>query len=447
MRETLETYYFIIVFISFLYIFFKVGINKLSFIIVLIFWGGLFAFIGTTFFNLYKIFVVAYCLFLFGDKVFKRFNSHEKYINAFFAFFTISFWISYFYNGGGITTILSQYAFKFGLAFLIYHGFKDVVYNTGKKEYLKYLLLQILYVQVVLSVIKILLFGFAFEQHVGSMAFGGAGVAVVMPILGLIFYWLIHKGKLTLRDWLIVSSFLLIGLASGKRAPVILFPLFALLLVGYGRGKLLFNLSNIVIILPLALFLFYLGARVTPSLNPDNKVGGRFDFEHIINYSIEYNFGTSDQTIIFSENYKTESRGGGLVLLFNPQRLGLSGIKEFLFGKGLYEVAVKEKGKLILGDEYDIEHQGGIGTPARLLFTLGYVGLVSMFLFSVVVINTIYNRRLKLVVFLFYFWEFFFYGNQVIFNHASIIVVCFIIFNSNSVGKAQLNGKITLYTQ
>ena len=47
-------------------------------------------------------------------------------------------------------------------------------------------------------------------------------------------------------------------------------------------------LKYIIIILIGGSFLFYIGVRLSPSLNPDNKIMGRFDISFVINYSLKY---------------------------------------------------------------------------------------------------------------------------------------------------------------
>ena len=55
----------------------------------------------------------------------------------------------------------------------------------------------LLSVQISISTFKIFLEGFEFEYEglVGSMSYGGGGPAVVIPIIALIFYWVIKNGS------------------------------------------------------------------------------------------------------------------------------------------------------------------------------------------------------------------------------------------------------------
>lgn len=424
-----ETLYYIIVFISLIYILSRTRINKLGIFVILVFWSGMFSFMGIQIHNAYKVLIVLYAFYIWWPKIFKPYFSIDKYVNIAFITFTLSFWISYILQGGNIITMLSQYGYKYCLVFIIYHGIKDIMINKHKREYLKSLLLNILFVQVYLSVIKIVIFGFGHESHVGSITYGSGGTAVVLPIVGLIFYWITKNQMLEKRDWLIIASFFIIAIASGKRAPVFLFPVFTLLLMV--SWKNIFNIRTVSIIIPLVLLIFYFGVRVTPSLNPDREIWGSFNINHVIDYTLEYNFGTNNLTSVIQGNQPTSGRGGSLLLLFNTDNLGLNNTEEILFGRGLYRVATREEGRFIGGSAYGIDHQGLIGSIVIDFYALGLLGMVLIILFSYAIINTCQYQRIKWILLAFYIWEYLLYGNLVIFNNASAILVVFIIFYGN----------------
>jgi len=361
----MEFYYYTIVFLSALYVFHKSGVNRLSILIVLIFWEGLFDYFGVL--NYYKILIVIYALLLFSQKILKKYTVNERYINIFFLLFSVSFWLSYFIHGGELITILSQYGFKYGMAFLLYHGLKDIIVNDTIRKYLKILLLNILTIQVVLSVFKIIIIGYPVEYHVGSMVHGSGGIAVVMPILGLIFYWVIKNGKFTSKDWIFACSFMLIAIASGKRSPVFLFPLILLLL--FFNGHIRYRLSRIFkyapVLIPVVLILFYTGLRLVPSLNPKGKVWGSFDLKYAVDYSLIYTFGTTE---LNDTSQMISGRGGSLFLLFSPERISLNNPTKVFFGKGLYEVAVAVHNRFLGGKAYGINYIGLMGEPIRIVY-------------------------------------------------------------------------------
>jgi len=437
MFEPQETYFYFIVFLSLFYTFYKIGLNKLSILIVLVFWSGLFGYIGTSLHNYYKIILVGYALALFYKKIPVVYNKHDQYVNLFFILFSVSFWTSYTLQGGGIVTILSQYLYKYGFVFILYHGFKDIVFNESKRVYLKKALIQVLLVQVALSVFKILIFGFDIERNVGSMEYGSGAFAVVIPIAGLFLYWVGKHGRLTQKDWIIVGSFFIIAIASGKRSPVIMFPLFSFLLLAYVSSKA--NPLRFFKYIPFVLVFLYFGARLTPTLNPERQVWGSFDFSHIVDYSLRYNFGTTEIDAIIQGNYIATGRGGSLFLLSQPERLGFNDPQDFLFGHGLYHVAVAEGGRFTGSGEYYLDHQGLVGEAIRLFYSLGLFGLLFIFLMGWVLIKTIKNKKLRYVILIYFIWDFFMYYNHFVFANASATLVVFTCFYANTVDLTKKN--------
>ena len=148
--------YFSFVFLGMLYSFNKVGVTKISILIILVFWEGFFDYLnsilGLGIFNAYQIGIVAYSIYLLWDKKIHFFtNKSDKLVNIIFLLFTTSFWISYYFYGGEILTILSQYLYKFSFIWLAYHYFKDITYNIPKREYVKIVLIQVIFIQILIA--------------------------------------------------------------------------------------------------------------------------------------------------------------------------------------------------------------------------------------------------------------------------------------------------------
>jgi hypothetical protein len=423
-----------------LFAFRKVGINKISILIIFVFWEGIFnysfSFIGLS--NAYKIIIVLYALYLAKFKFYAS-DKNAKKINIAFIFFTIFFWLSFFFNKGEIVTLLSQYLYKFSFTFIVYHYFKRLFKKSNYYiEYVKRILLVVLFAQIFLSIVKISLAGFGVEKVVGSMSAGGAGLGVVMPVMFLIFYWVIKDGNFKRTDWIIMFSILFIGIASAKRQPIVFFPIILFALFSFVKGT--FKISSLIIYIPLVIFIFYIGIRLTPTLTPEGKVGGSFNLNYFREYSLEYYFGTSSTDDIFSERYDNQGRGGGITYYFHPKKLNLNSIEEILFGKGLYDVAVQTHGLFTATGEsdYGIEHGGLIGEAAALLYSLGYFGVLTLLFMAIFIIRSIKYKKLALILMFFYLWDFLFYYNQVIYSNQSIIIILFILYYTNAkIPKAQ----------
>lgn len=430
--------YFSFAFLGMLYTFYKVGVTRSSILLILVFWEGLFDYLDTDYIpgllNIYKIGIVIYAisLILNANIRFVK-NKNDQLVNLTFILFSVSYWISYFFNGGEILTILSQYLYKYAFLWIAYHYFKDITYNIPKREYLKNVFVIILIVQIAVAFFKIYLMGFSFEGLVGTMSFGGGGPAVVIPIVALIFYWLIKKGRFKKMDWVFVFFILVICLASGKRQPIIIYPAILLaLFVFVSKSIKLYNLLRYLLI---ALVVFYFGVRMTATFNPEEKIWGTFDISYITNYVKEYYFGSTIKTgSIFDENYRTSQRGDGIILYVKPERLTLYTTSEILFGKGVYEVAIRKYGRFTAGSNfsnYGIQHDGLIGEGVALIYTIGYIGTISLLLMVIAIIFSIKNKRIGWIMFLYFLWDLLFYYNQMLFLNASGFIVLFIIFYSN----------------
>jgi len=411
---------------------------------IFVFWSGFFDYLDTIFgmgiLNVYKIVIVVYAVSITRHKFFRfEKNKTDLAVNVTFLLFSVSFWTTYYFYGGERLTMLSQYFYKYSFVWIAYHYFKDITYNMPKREYVKNVLLTILFVQIAVSVFKVILMGFNFEGLVGSMSYGGGGPAVVIPIMALFFYWLIRNGRFNKKDWIITALILIIAIASGKRQPIVIYP--ALLFTLFVFVSKSVQPSVFLKYLLIAFVIFYIGVRMTSTLTPGKVVGGGFDISYFRDYVMRYYFGTTQASAIFKDDYQGSGRGAGIVLYFKPQMLTLSSGKELLFGKGMYEVAINKYGRFTAGgtrSDYGVQHSGLIGEAGLLLYTLGYVGTIFMMLMAVTIIFSIKNKRLAWIVFLYFLWDFLFYYNQMLFFNPSGLIVLIIIFYANSHEKEKM---------
>ncbi len=454
MPESLQPYYFIIVALTFFYALRKAGLNKTNFLIIIVFWEGLFQyldkFIGNNtyvIYNYYKIFVVTYALIITNKNIFAIKTKKSLKIFLYFILFSITFWISYFLRGGEILTIGSQYLYKFSFPFIIFQYLLNLKNNTNNIININKTVLIVLFLQIILSILKIVfsienLFSSDaignMEPIVGSMSAGGAGLAVVIPIVGLLYYWGTLNGNFNKREWLFALSLIIIAFASMKRQPIFFFPLIIYLLTTYVKKG--YRLTYYIKYVPLIIVLVIIGIKINPSLNPDNKVWGRFDPIYAQDYVLKYYFGSHDLEYLLSKQYDFSfGRGSGLFYLFSPDKLTLNNIDDVLFGKGRYEVAIAKYGRFTATgrSDYGLEHKGLIGEAAALIYSIGYLGTIFMLLYAFSLIRMINNKKLSNVLLFYYLWDFILYYNQVIFSTQSAIIIVALILkfysNHNSV--------------
>ena len=152
--NSLLNIYFIIVFLTMIFAFVKVGINKTSLFIILVFWEGLFQYLGfitnSDFHNYYKIAIVLYLLALIFQKDYISISLNKKNKNIIIAYliFVVIFWISYFLRGGKIITIFSQFLYKFSFVFLAFLYFYAYIKDQSRLNYFKKVLLTVISLQI-----------------------------------------------------------------------------------------------------------------------------------------------------------------------------------------------------------------------------------------------------------------------------------------------------------
>lgn len=437
-NTTLYFAYYPFVILSFIYMLKKVIGNKIGLYIVMIFWAGMFQFLSNllqyygipfNLFNIYKIIIVIWGIYLSYHNILNNNNKIDISVGIAWLLFSVIFWLSYIFYRGDLITILSQYFYKLGLIYIIYNTFKYLRYDVEKAANIKKLVITILYIQIILSIIKIILsfiiVGHLVEYIVGSVSSGGAGTAVVLPISGLILYWHANDKVLKGRKIIISLSFILIGIASAKRSPVFMFPFIYLLLTAQSL-----NFNYLIRYIPIAFILFYIGVRSNPSLNPEEKNWGSFNLNYALNYALEYNFGETEIGYILSPEYENKGRGGNLFLIFEPQRIGLKEGYEYIIGKGVYDVSVKKYGRFI-GGSYDIESKGLMSSLIGNIYRYGYIGAILIIIFVLLIFRNVADKKLRMILTIFYLWELIFYSDQFMFSSSSAIVIILVCMISS----------------
>ena len=230
-------------------------------------------------------------------------------------------------------------------------------------------------------------------------------------------------------------GFLFIAIVGIKRAIFIYFP-FLLILAHFLYAKLMnqekfFNpksIKNLFLIIGLSIVVFYAAVRIIPSLNPDDKVGGRFDPYFAWNYTQNY---------IIKEDIENPEHANRLnAPLMTYQMMKSQHMSRFLIGLGagrlVHSRFVPESRKLLL-------NKYGLGYGARtgilwFFIQTGLLGATFFVLFYFALLKKIYtiakkNLAIKdklmtigfTVVTLSLLLDFFTYSNAFIQNGALIL--------------------------
>lgn len=419
----LNTYY-IFVAILFIYSLFKFRRNHLFILIVCIFFIGLFSFAGKSIQNIYRILTVIYAFYLTQRIVPRKTFAKDPFIISSFALFTIFFISASFLNNDSLTLTLSQYS-RYLMIFLFYFIFSQRISENSFHLKINYLFYHLIAVQIILSVLKIVLIG-PMESVVGSLAFNGGAIASVIPILGFIFLWMYRQGKFKGNDLLFILGLILIGFVNYKRAIWFMLPVFIMLCLFFVQ-KLKFKRYIILSALMIPMII-YLGVRLNPTLNMEQKLWGSFDLNYAANYIRDYSFGDYN---INEENNISTGRGGALNYLVTKVK-NMDVKKNDLFGRGLDIMYIEgPRNEKLFVKQYNINSIGSASGFFQSYVVTGFVGTVFILLFIFSLLAKVKNLRFRAILTLLFLWEFFLYTGMMIREPALSILFVYLISVSN----------------
>jgi len=417
--------YYLIVFLTFLYVIFKNRNSPLKILIILCFYSGLASFPGKAIENPYKIILVILSVYLLlKNNGLTGLKSRESYFLFVFILFSVSFLFSSIVNDDYFNLIFSQYG-KYVTPICIFLIFSRIlIKNPGFFISLKELFFTLLTIQVILSIIKIPTLGIQ-ESFVGSLSFIGGGPAAMVPVLGFILIWLHKKGDIKGKDWVYILLLIFIAFASLKRAIWFMMPIFIILFMYYVPRKL--KSSHLLYAIPLIPLIFYAGVRLNPTLNREGKLGGSFDLNYVLNYTQVYSFGKTSET---SGIKAGSGRGGATILLFeklfNSQPLSF----EDYWGVGLREVYTTDYEEFN-DKKYGVNGKGAVTGVFQTYIVSGYVGVIMTVLLIIAVCMIIKEKRIRTAIAILLFWDYLFYSGLILRSQALFIMLFFIILYSN----------------
>jgi len=410
--------YYFFVLIALLYLLYKNKSQLFMVFIVLIFFNGFFAFLGKNIWNVYKIILLIISIYFIS-----RYNllniPKTKLVKFAFSIFSLSFILTAFLNGDYFFIIFSQYSKYFipFAAFLFLYTFHN---NESFHRAISNTIYDLLLIQIILSFIKYFTIGLE-ESIVGSISQQGGATATSLPILGFMFLWLKRNGKLKRNDWIFVIGLIFIGFISLKRAIWFIMPIIIGLFMFYVPGK---RLSFRLIILGLFAvpLIFYLGVRLSPTLNRENRMGGSFDLNYVLNYSKRYNYGEEDSD-------KKSGRGNAVAYIFDKiSSNSISNTEWFGYGlRFMYTTDYTEFRELDLG----ITNKGSATGIFQTMVASGFIGIVTLAFFALSMLIKTQNKRVRVVLIGFFFWEYVFYTGIVLRDPALSFLLIYIILFSD----------------
>ena len=133
------------------------------------------------------------------------------------------------------------------------------------------------------------------EDYVGTVSMLNGSMAVLITMIPMVFafsWYLASKNKAYLALSLL---FVLLSQINGKRTTLLLAPILMVMLATMSlrsrRASLVPLVRGLLAVSLVVAFLGYAVVRINPWLNPDGRVGGRFDPSFVIEFVVDYNFG------------------------------------------------------------------------------------------------------------------------------------------------------------
>jgi hypothetical protein len=433
--------YYLIVSVFLLYSVYKYKRDYLNIFIVLVFFLGLFVFMGKTVQNSYRILMLLFSMYLaYRSNSITKFNNNKTVFYTFILFSGVFITFS-LYNRDNLFLILSQYSRYFMIYMLFFIVQKGMKYPSFAKNTTQ-LLFYLIIMQIILTVVKFIVTG-PMESIVGSIGYSGGAMSTTLPLLGFMFLWTIRNGNFSKKDWLITLGLTFIGFVGYKRAIWFMMPILISLFMFYVRRRKITNriLFFTLFLIPIVL---YLGIRLNPTLNKDHTVWGTFDIEYTLNYVSEYSFGSQEKVLKSEDEKIAYGRGGATLSLFNKITNNELDSRDWT-GYGLNTMYVE-------GAENDEWFSkkfklNGIGAATGFFqnyIVSGFIGVLVTLLFFISIVYQTRNKRLRYVLLFFMLWEYFFYTGVLFRETPLAFILIYITLYANQYLDLSNNNKIKL---
>lgn len=409
------TLYYLVATILMLVVVWNYRQNLFALLLILLAFSGTIAYWiprGTQMMNIITALLSTY-LFV-RNKVWQIFP-HMQYLMLSFIVFSLYFICdNLLVHHDSILFVFSQFS-KYYVPFIclflfIFYARKDVIYL----RYFNKLIGVLLLIQVCMTVYKFTLFGGYWEGMVGTFgSVRGGGTGTSFPLVALC--WVAINSNMDIRkwkSWLFIAGLLLLGIATGKRAVILLFPLLFMVLSVYVCKKKYSN--RIWMIVAAAPFLFYLGVRLTPTFNPENKVWGSFDLEYMMNYTENYAMGEVEDG---EEREHYTGRVGSALTFWNIFTDVDNYSVQTWLGSGVERAYTSSEDREAYGQygkEFGLNHRGDVTGILMLYLAIGVLGVLMFIVYYWFLFRMVRYKRLKLVLFALVMFDFIFYNSTMI---------------------------------
>ena len=280
--------------------------------------------------------------------------------------------------------------------FFFFYALTNTLFTKKEERLLTKLVFCLFVSQIFSAMIKVAVLGNIAEEFIGTIINQGGSVTIIFALFGASYCIVSYLLKSEKKYLLGIVGFFIFSLTGGKRATIFYFPLIyfiAIYLINLKVKKSTINIGKKIATSLLLVFLIvYTSARIMPSLNPENQVGGSFDYEFIINYSQEYTAGEK-QGRGFIGRPESPAYLTNLLIFQNSEKM--------LFGFGAGQLVKSEYNEYTNGKTSDeiTESKYGVGYGARtgflqMLLQVGFLGVVFYTLFFISLFVTLLRKNI-----------------------------------------------------
>lgn len=437
---------YIVCAICYVWLTYKYKNDMFATLFILLFMSGLWGFMGKNIVNVMRVLTVVYSLYIANQ--YKIWNITTRSVKNIFIiailFFLYYILASFFVGKDSLLIIFSQlsrYMIPLICYMVLYQRAKlglNLIYSYN------ILFLYLFFLQIVITILKLFLIG-QFEPIVGSISYNGGAMGTTIPLLALLWLSVNTNQNFSKMTWLFMFAIMLVGFASSKRAVWVIVPGVFILYAFFVVKKKIGNTFKILFVI--APLLFYLGLRLTPSLNPDNKIWGTFDPEYALNYALDYSMG---EEIEEGEGEREDGVGrvGGVKLLFRNYIFNRDAYMDIhnVFGHGNEYIFAASYDNYRNSDYYfGVDHQGSLTGIFRIWIAIGTIGMVFIVIFILNFFRTIRYKRLKILLIGVIMFDYIFYSGTIIHEPGLLATYMYIIFLATF--QYDSNGRFLVYNK
>lgn len=267
-------------------------------LLYLLFFQGLFSIIGISS-SIYKSIIDLLIYFIFIIVILN--NKDRLYLpyramHLIFIIFSSVVLISTYVNDSHFFNSFSFYRNTLN-GYLFFLAISNIDLNWIEVKQIWRNLFFLVCIQPFASIIKYFTVGLS-EDYIGTFSLSGGSFSTIVPLTFIAFFYsffLFSRRKIYLA---LIFGFIFMAFVGDKRAfwfllPLVFFITYFLYKSNFTNQAIKVYVKSIVRLIILVPLTVYLGARGLPSLNPDHRIWGSFDFEYLLDYSTNYNLGTN----------------------------------------------------------------------------------------------------------------------------------------------------------